>query len=327
MVKFAPVNIPLERRLQTAAVCFMVFAMPVCLFLSVVFVFTPATWIMFIPYLFYVFLNDAQDKGGRPSQWFRKSALWRKFRDYFPCELVLTQKLDPKNKYIFGYHPHGILGLGCICNFATDANNISEQLKGIDLRVGTLSINFKIPFFREMLLALNFINIMNVKSCDYILSRGKSLVIVVGGASESLDAKPHEINLIIKKRKGFIKLAIRNGAHLVPVFSFGENELYTQMQVDEKSFLKKIQVKFQSLTGFALPFFNGRGIFNYDFGLLPKRQKIITIVGKPIQVQQNDNPTEKEIQRVQELYINALTELFNNNKEKYGPEDNIFIKS
>jgi len=326
MVKFAPLNIPLERRLQTAAVCLMVFAMPGSLLLSLICVFTPTVWTFFVPYIIYIFFSTAPVKGGRPWQWWRKSAIWRRFRDYFPVDLVLTEKLDPKHNYIFGYHPHGILGLGCIANFATDANKTSEVLKGVDWRVATLDVNFKVPFFRDMLLAMGFCSVSK-GSCDHLLSRGKSIMIVIGGASESLDGRPHEINLILKKRKGFIKLALQHGAHLVPVFSFGENELYIITRPDDNSFAKKIQVKFQELTGFALPFFNGRGIFIYDFGLLPKRNKITTIIGKPIPVQKNLNPTEKEVEELQQKYIDGLTELFESNKEKYGPEDKLYIKS
>jgi hypothetical protein len=51
------------------------------------------------------------------------------------------------------------------------------------------------------------------------------LTIVVGGAAESLSAHPGTADLTLKRRKGFIKLAIRQGADLVPVFSFGENDV------------------------------------------------------------------------------------------------------
>jgi hypothetical protein len=54
---------------------------------------------------------------------------------------------------------------------------------------------------------------------------GSSLTIVVGGAAESLSAHPGTADLTLKRRKGFIKLAIRGGADLVPVFSFGENDV------------------------------------------------------------------------------------------------------
>ena len=37
-----------------------------------------------------------------------------------------------------------------------------------------------------------------------------------------------QINLVLNKRKGFIKLALRNGTSLVPTFVFGETHLYKQ---------------------------------------------------------------------------------------------------
>jgi 2-acylglycerol O-acyltransferase 2 len=64
-------------------------------------------------------------------------------------------------------------------------------------------------------------------SCANILSRGPgtAITIVIGGAAESLSAHPGTADLTLKKRFGFIKMAIREGADLVPVFSFGENDV------------------------------------------------------------------------------------------------------
>jgi 2-acylglycerol O-acyltransferase 2 len=64
-------------------------------------------------------------------------------------------------------------------------------------------------------------------SCASILSKGagSSITIVVGGAAESLAAHPGTADLTLKKRMGFIKMALTHGADLVPVFSFGENDV------------------------------------------------------------------------------------------------------
>ena len=69
------------------------------------------------------------------------------------------------------------------------------------------------------------------RSCGNILAQGpgSAITIVVGGAAESLLAHPGTADLTLKKRFGFIKMAIREGADLVPVFSFGENDVSCSM--------------------------------------------------------------------------------------------------
>lgn len=52
------------------------------------------------------------------------------------------------------------------------------------------------------------------ESCEYILTKkgaGNSIVIVVGGAAEALDAHPGNFILTLKKRRGFIKVALETG--------------------------------------------------------------------------------------------------------------------
>lgn len=66
-------------------------------------------------------------------------------------------------------------------------------------------------------------------------------------------------------------------AHLVPVFSFGENELFKQVANPKGSWLRTVQEKLQKIMGFALPLFHARGIFQYSFGLIPYRQPIHTV--------------------------------------------------
>ncbi|KAH0625265.1 hypothetical protein JD844_033667 [Phrynosoma platyrhinos] len=67
---------------------------------------------------------------------------------------------------------------------------------------------------------------------------------------------------------------------LVPVFSFGENELFDQVENPPGSWLRCTQEFLQRFMGISLPLFHARGIFQYSFGLLPYRQPIFT-VGKP----------------------------------------------
>lgn len=57
------------------------------------------------------------------------------------------------------------------------------------------------------------------------LGPGNAITIVVGGAAESLAAVPGTADLTLKRRMGFLRLALTQGADLVPVFSFGENDV------------------------------------------------------------------------------------------------------
>ena len=50
----------------------------------------------------------------------------------------------------------------------------------------------------------------------------------------------------------------------MPVFSFGENDLYDQVSNPHGSALRQWQTKMKDLMGFAPPLFHGRGIFQYS---------------------------------------------------------------
>lgn len=161
------------------------------------------------------------------------------------------------------------------------------------------------------------------ESCNYILEKGNgnSILLVLGGAKESLDAHPSdEYILTLKNRKGFVKIALANGASLVPVFSFGENDLYDQLANPRGSKLRRIQMKIQQRLGYATPFFKGRGIFQYSFGFLPNRHAINTYVGEPIHLPKldRDKITPEIVDKYHQEYMEALKRLFDANKAKHG---------
>ncbi|KAL6055028.1 diacylglycerol O-acyltransferase 1 [Balamuthia mandrillaris] len=325
MVRWAPLSIPIERRLQTAAVLFWaftspLFTVPLCLLsYALLLLFLP---LLFIPYCLWAFYWDsAPSRGGRPLRFMRSLKVWRYFRDYYPVKLVKTAELDPDGNYLFCYHPHGIISVGAFTNFATEANDFSKVFPGIDLRLLTLKMNFMWPLYREYLLSMGLCDV-SWKSCNYNLSRGKgaSIMIVIGGAQEALDAHPGTNDLTLRKRKGFVRVALRNGASLVPVFSFGENNLFAQVPNAPGTPLRTWQDKLQKRLGFSMPLFTGRGIFNYDFGLLPQRAEIVSVVGAPLQVPKIEEPTAEDVDKWHALYIEKLTELYDTYKDVYDKD-------
>ncbi|KAH1165587.1 hypothetical protein KIL84_023146 [Mauremys mutica] len=118
-----------------------------------------------------------------------------------------------------------------------------------------------------------------------------------------------------------LRITFQFTAHLVPVFSFGENELFKQVANPKGSWLRTLQERLRKIVGFTLPLFHARGIFQYSFGLMPYRKPIHTVVGKPITVKQNLNPTLEEIEQLHQTYLRELSKLFEDYKEKYGIPD------
>ncbi|KAI0766022.1 DAGAT-domain-containing protein [Irpex lacteus] len=318
-VDFVPAAIPRKRRLQMLSVAVWSTGIVIATFLWLFLWSYPPLWPFLALYLLFIYVDPSPEHGGRLSPWFRRGRFWRYFAEYYPASILKTCDLPPDRPYVFGYHPHGIIGMGAMCTFATEAIGFSEAFPGITPHLLTLASNFRVPLYRDVLLALGICSVSKA-SCSNILKRGagQAITIVVGGAAESLSAHPGTADLTLRKRLGFIKLAIQYGADLVPVFSFGENDIYQQMPNDKGTTIYKLQKKFQSVFGFTLPFFHGRGLLNYNLGLLPYRRRIVVAIGNPIRVEQTDKPTLDEIRKVQEQYIDELMRIWNTYKDEFA---------
>lgn len=76
---------PLERRLQTMAVCVMISIFFITIALNVVVLFVPVLWPVYALYVAWFVLFDRRTplQGGR-TPWGRNWSLWKLFRNYFP---------------------------------------------------------------------------------------------------------------------------------------------------------------------------------------------------------------------------------------------------
>ncbi|XP_071512283.1 2-acylglycerol O-acyltransferase 1-like isoform X1 [Panulirus ornatus] len=331
--KFAPINIPLRRRLQTFAVffwmsTFLFMGLGSTFFLLYLFFFTQYWWVS-LCYLTW-FLGDRSvcNRGGRRFEWLRRWCLWKHYRDFFPVHLIKTADLDPSKNYIMGYHPHGILSAGAFCHFSTEGSDFSKTFPGFTPYLLVLEGHFLLPFYRDFFMGTGAVSATR-ESMDYLLGRegaGRALCLVVGGAKESLDCHPNTVVLHLNKRKGFCKMALRHGASLVPMFSFGENEIYDQVSNPEGSFIRRFQNALQKIIGLAPCMFIGRGIFQYSFGIVPFRKPIYTVVGAPIDVPLVKNPTKEQIISLHETYVKSVIDLYNKYKQKYSEYPECEIK-
>ncbi|CDW52474.1 DAGAT domain containing protein [Trichuris trichiura] len=303
---------------------------------------------------------------------------------YFPISIRKTAELNPSENYLIVNHPHGILSVGAFGNFLTDATSFSSLFPGIRSYLCTLDMNFYWPIRREYMQLLGKNEFVGVKSTvglssatsgavsrskesvSYLITRpggGNAVVIVAGGAEEALESQPGAHRIILRERKGFVKVAIKYGCKrlgasfacvicrwktargnvearlpfsefvwknrrlklfrhcsvaLVPSYSFGEVDLFRQVSNGKGSTLRSVQSAIGSILTFTTPLFYGRGAFGFRFGFLPFQRPVCTVVGCPIEVERNENPTREEVNRVHDRYISELVKLFESHKCSFG---------
>jgi 2-acylglycerol O-acyltransferase 2 len=166
-------------------------------------------------YFTHIFFDKSHERGALANIAFKTSSFWKALSDYFPVVLLKANPdtvFDPNERYMFGYHPHGIISVGCFVNFAADANGVSEMFPGIAIKPATLENNFFVPFWREIILRLGVISV-SAKSLNNVLSQGggNAVLVVPGGAAEALDAHPGTHSLTLNRRSGFFRIALQHG--------------------------------------------------------------------------------------------------------------------
>jgi 2-acylglycerol O-acyltransferase 2 len=277
-------------------------------------------------YASYMVFDARSAHTGWKNNWFRmymrNHKVWDWFRAYFPAYLVKTHDVDPKRKYILGYHPHGVYAFALFSNIVF-SHHFSRLFPSLDLLMTTLPANFWFPFWRDYALALGT-GTCTSSSIEYRLKNGdvgSTIVIALGGAEEFKHLNNGTMDLILKKRKGFAKIALKTGTSLLPVLGFGENEIYSRLTHPAFDLVHK---------GFHMVFKSAAPLFIGKYAtLFPLRHPLITVgmfsisfltivilVGKPIYVDKViANPTEEQIQDLHQKYLDGLQQLYDDYKD------------
>ncbi|CAK4677786.1 hypothetical protein AeMF1_001047 [Aphanomyces euteiches] len=273
-----------------------------------------ALLVLYLP----VYFNKAHLKltaGEGSMSWdaFRTSSLWKMLCSYMGVELIREAELDSAKQYVFGYHPHGILILSRV---STYAGNFEKLFPGIDSRTLAATPMFYVPMSRELSLALTAVDASR-KNAERILQKKFSVIVYPGGSKEIFLTDPNskETTLVLNDRLGFIKLAVRHGAELVPTFVFGEKWMYNiwnPPQSVRSFFLKTLKV--------PLLLFWGRCFTWLPLRLTGKR-KFGVVFGKPIPVDKKEDPTDEELTKLHALYVERLKEIFEKYKAEFGYDD------
>ncbi|KXN66479.1 diacylglycerol acyltransferase, partial [Conidiobolus coronatus NRRL 28638] len=238
-------------------------------------------------------------------------------RDYFDMKLIKTSDISSKKNNIFCYHPHGVVPFGMYCALNSNACGFDDLFPGIRLNMKGIAYNLIHPLLRELALYFGAQSISRESMLETLRVPGNSVGISVGGGAEMMLAVPNTAKLVIKNRFGFVKIALETGSDLVPVYAFGENEVYNQDPVDQKSFNFRIRRWLYKKTNFFLPSISGRGIFPNTKGIFPNNVPIRIVVGKPINVEKVDNPTDEQIKELHSKYCGELEALYNQYKDDF----------
>ena len=132
--------------------------------------------------------------------------------------------------YIFAVHPHGrvFVSFSILLFFyrkwlmearAPLLSPDTHMFFGVKLFTA-------LPVIRNVFGALGLVS-AGKQELTSILRRGNHVALLVGGVPEvCLGTYDHKDVLYLRKRKGFLKMAMENGSGVVPVYCFGENRLF-----------------------------------------------------------------------------------------------------
>jgi len=132
------------------------------------------------------------------------------------------------------------------------------------------------------------------------LRKGESVSVMLGGVREMLTAEGKHMKLYIRNRTGIFRIALETGTPLVPVLTYGENELFPRSNEWWATDLNNL---LHSYAGMAVGIPTWKALQNWlELSYRPLKP-IVTHVGSPI-------PASGDIPTLRNTYIKAVEDLF-----------------
>lgn len=257
------------------------------------------------------FVGRPNFTGSRTWHSFRANTfLWGAIERYFQSNVIGEAKLVKGERYLFCFGPHGIYPLTTM--WATTGPSFRKLYPDIEVTTCGASVLFFCPVLRDFLMWAGARDVSR-PALALAYEQGRNVCLVPGGQREmrmSRGQLRNQMNLSIK-HKGFVKLAIQTGAHLVPMISFGEDQLLLNIYAPT---MQAITTKF---IGFGLPFFpHGRW-----YAPLPNRVKVTVAYGPVVRVPHLTHPTDDDINRIHSEYYEMVRYTFEKHKVAAGYPD------
>jgi len=233
------------------------------------------------------------------------------FVPYFELEIIRGTpepfEVGGDHKYIFGYHPHGIIPIAC--QWTSLTSKWSEKFPGLQPAVLVSTIVHNVPIMRDVAQWNGSFEVTRHGFLSALRSRG-SVLLVPGGQEEMIGSRSdsHDVPIVTSHR-GFIRLALMSGAKLVPVYAFGETQTFDNVSVPA------------SWQRWCVKTFRAN-LICYPYGvapMLPRPHRFTLAVGRPISVPRlQREPSEEQLAYFHHKYFTALRALFNRYKQRAG---------
>uniref|UniRef100_H3GEE6 Acyltransferase n=1 Tax=Phytophthora ramorum TaxID=164328 RepID=H3GEE6_PHYRM len=200
-------------------------------------------------------------------------------------------------------HPHGILTCGFSLN---GAHHMAFQRAGC--RWISAENLFYFPIMRDILHWMEFSS-SSKTSMQRIMRTGQNLCLLPGGFEEATLFQRGKHRVYIKKRFGFIKLALQHGYNVYPTYTFGEEYTYHAFPYLQWLRLQLNRFRIPGAIFFGLPL---------CFFLPRSDVDLITVVGKPLHLPHVEHPSRELVKECHDKYVQALQDLFDTHKGVYA---------